>query len=151
MGGTGETIVIRGAEVEGQIVDVRQGRVPAHANSFVGSPRYDFDRASRTRGGGQSLVGCDEGALQYLGERDVGGVIRRDVVAKLPNPADHADRRVTTHADALPRRERSFGVGGLEMVAQLEFADRVNDFGVDQVRSVQRLGGESRSGETSPQ
>ncbi len=48
--------------------------------------REEFDFALDPRRAGQPRVACEQDGVQRFGKRDVGGVVRAEVVAKLPDP-----------------------------------------------------------------
>jgi hypothetical protein len=61
-------------------------------------------------GVGEARVCRDETAAEHLGERDVGGVVCREVLAQLPDPAKQADDRESPHPEPRPsiqRRDRA--------------------------------------------
>lgn len=108
----------------------------------------DDDRASGTWRPGQTGVGGVEWARQSLGQRHVGGVVGREVVAQLPHaPEEPADGKPPKGEEG-PPAERLPGVDLLHRPPKDLRAKRMGDLGIDQVRHGNGFDGEGSPGVT---
>lgn len=86
---------------------------PPAAAGYRGKPGSDgeeIDRASEPGSAGQSSVGGDKGAVELLGQRDIGGVIRGDVAPKLvgaPHQRQRWEAREREIFEVIDRRGES--------------------------------------------
>src|SRR6266540_329879 len=131
---------------------MRSGKAGPDARRHgVASARNYRDGAAAPRGAGQALVSGEQGTTQLLGERDVAGVIRRQIVPELPDATQNADKRVADHAQPPPHVQRRPAGVRADLGAGDPAPQAAGDFGVDQVGDVELLGAERAAGGTGIQ
>jgi hypothetical protein len=73
---------------------------------WVDSARDHRDRAAKPRRPRKALVGGEKGTAQLLGERDVGSVVGRKVVPKLPDAVQDPKDWIPDHTKVAPHVQR---------------------------------------------
>lgn len=81
-------------------------------------PSDDGNRARRTRCVSKAGVSGDELAAKCFGQRDVGGVIGRHVVAQLPYPSQETNDGEPAQPEPRPASQCGAGVVGADVAAQ---------------------------------
>jgi hypothetical protein len=100
---------------------------------------YQFDVGAMTGGCGQTPVARQQGYVEHLGQRDIGGIIGRQIVPQIPNARQKEIVRIP------PQRKVSQIGEGHATAGAIDFAicgipsHYLCDFHIKQMRSVECL------------
>ncbi len=137
-----------GSSLVGQlVVGIRRGRRPPSEHVLIGVQRKsrpsaitltdDFHPYGVSRSGAERAVARDQRARKRLGERDVHGVVRRQVVPECPRSAEQIDVRVPAQIEVREVGNDLLGPPGRYLARSHESPERLRDFDINQVRCVE--------------
>ena len=97
-------------------------------------------------GCGHASVARHQRRVERLGERNIGGVIGRQIVPQLPNSRQQEIVRVAAQREIRKVVEREAAAFAVDLAVRSIASDHLCDFDIEQVRRVKRLTGAEQPG-----
>ena len=102
---------------------------------------YQFDLRVMTGGCGQTSIARQQWCVEHLGQRDIGGIIGRQIVPQIPNARQEEIVRISMQGKVGQVGEGQTAALAADFAVREIASDHLRNFHIKQVRRVERLPG----------